>query len=181
MEKPLLLFPISAEGEESLKLYKGISDKQTEQLLAYTNTDSEIKKFTSDLTRFPDRTSFDKWEVDKFLYTLADEEDFLLGLIWFEEKDIPFEVKAEGFNPEEYKITLAIRTYGKARGKGYFTPFLKEVIKQFKATPEYQAIEKKGLWVSIAKENIISYQAFQRFGFTEVENTLPSERILMIE
>lgn len=181
MQKPSLLSPILSDGEESLSLYKGISDKQIEQLLAFTNTDQEIKKFTSDLTRFPNKESFDKWVTDKFLYTLANKEGDLLGLIWFEEKDIPFEVKAEGFDPEDYKITLAIRTYSYARGKGYFAPFLKEVIKQFKQTPEYQTIEKKSLWVSIAKENIISYQAFQRFGFREIENTIPSDRILMIE
>ena len=176
MEKPLLLSPILSESGESLNLFYGITDKQIDQLIEYTNTDPEIQKFTSDLTRFPDRDHFESWVGNKDIYTLVDLEDKLLGIIWIELKEIPLENFAK-----DYGITLAVRTYGEARGQGYFNPFLEVALEHFNTFHNYKEISgSKGIWVSISKENTPSQRAFEKFGFRRVENETIPNRVFMV-
>lgn len=152
-----------------LNVVPEITDPQINQLIEYTNSDPDIRKFTSDLKRFPDRASFENWSKDKSLYTLSDGSENLFGFIWFEKKQIPID-ESQSIDPKEYQITIAVRIYGKIRGKGYFKKFLEKALEDFKDSNKF--------WVSIAKENIASYKAFKKFGFKEIRNS--SDRILMI-
>ncbi len=165
---------IQTPSGENIKVQLGISEKQIEKLVELTNSDPEIKKFTSDLERFPNKESFDKWVKDKYVYTLVGENNKLLGLIWFEIKSIPL----QGLT--DYGITIAIRTYGEARGKGYFQQFLNKAINHFKKTKEFQKIKSKGMWVSSAKDNIPSQKAFEKFGFKTVEDRTIPTRVFMV-
>ncbi|MBI2022790.1 GNAT family N-acetyltransferase [Candidatus Daviesbacteria bacterium] len=168
---------LDSESNE-LSVNLGISDSQIEQLLIFTHTDPEIRKFTSDFSRFPDKSSFDSWEKDKFLYTLSNNSGDLLGFIWIEQKQLP--VEAENVSPKKYGLTIAVRTYGKARGKGYFKPFLEKVLTYFKQKEEYEQISDNGFWISIAKENIPSQKAFENFGFKRVASRSQIDRIFML-
>lgn len=158
---------------QDLNVVSEITGKQIDQLIEYTNSDPLIRKFTSDLKRFPTKKAFEKWKKDKALYSLTDEKGNLLGFIWFEWKKLSLEGKYQDFG-----ITIAVRTYGKIRGKGYFKPFLEEALADFKNSSKYKETKNNKFWVSIAQDNTTSQKAFKNFGFREIPGS--SDRILMI-
>lgn len=158
-----------------LKVRVGISDAQIDQLIKYTNSDPLIKKFTSDFKRFPTEEAFTRWRKDKALYSLTDEGGNLLGFIWFEWKKLSLEGKYQDFG-----ITIAVRTYSDARGKGYFKIFLEEALTDFKNSSKYKETKNNEFWVSIAKDNFVSQKAFENFGFKKIPNKEEKTRIFMI-
>src|SRR3989344_5391173 len=86
---------------DQLNIIKGLTKEQIKQLLQYTKEDAAVQKYTSDATRFVSQNSFDKWiSKEKFIYTLTDNEQNLLGIIWFSKKEF-----------EKYPFTFAIRLY----------------------------------------------------------------------
>lgn len=161
--------------DHDLNVVSGITAKQIDELIEYTNSDSDIARFTSDLKRFPNKASFEAWRKDKALYSLTDDKENLLGFIWFEWKQLPMDGKYQDFG-----ITIAVRTYSDARGKGYFKTFLEKALEHFKNSSEYKETKNNIFWVSIAKDNFASQKAFENFGFKKIPNKQDQTRIFMI-
>lgn len=167
-------------GVKTLKINLGISQNQIDQLIKYTTSDPIIQKFTSDSDRFSDQISFENWRKNRLLFTLTDEQDILYGFIWIREKNIPIQVQADRFNPESYGVTVAVRLYPSARGRGLLVPFLKSVFEYYLTCEDYQKAQAKGIWLLTSQENIAAQKSFEKFGFKRVENKIPSDKILMI-
>lgn len=105
---------------DKLVVSQGITEAQVEQLIRFSNTDIEIRKFTSDSTRFLNREKFNKWRTGgKSIYTLSNDTGELFGIVWFGEGAMPTKEFTETIDPKEWGITFAIRMYGDAREKDF--------------------------------------------------------------
>ena len=97
-----------------LSVVKGLDDSLLNQLVKFTGSDTQIKKFTRDKERFSDSFSARKWLKGKrHVYALTNSERDLLGIIWLERKSY-----------RKYNYTFAIRLYRPARGKGLAKKFM---------------------------------------------------------
>jgi len=135
-----------------MKIKKELSKRNIGQLISYANNDEVVKKYTSDFKRFRDQESFKKWlEKGRKIYCLVNEDDDLLGISWFG-------IEGEGF-------TLALRMYGKVRGKGLGYGFLKETMDDFMKSEEYQGAENQEWWLETSKDNIAAIKIYEKLGF----------------
>lgn len=155
---------------------KGLSDKQIDQLINYAATDDGLK-YTSDPKRFKNRESFDEFSKEILAYyTLTDDQDNLLGIIWFQDLDLYLNRE----NPSEYGITFAIRLYGEARGKGLAQPFTEEVMADFENSKEYKSHPHKKIWLSVSPENEPAVALYRKLGFKDLEVNEEYNKLLMI-
>ncbi len=170
------------KDESNLKK-EGITEKQIEELIAYSNSDELVKKNTGDLIRFKDRANFDKWaRVERKIYTLANSEDELLGIVWFRTMALPLNKKfILNFDKEKYGITFAIRIYGKARGKGYAEEFLNWALDKYLKTKDYLENDHKGFFLETRKDNLAAIKLYSKFGFKVVSKPDKNERVIMIQ
>ncbi len=168
--KERILEKIDLEGRETLLIKEGITEKQIRELLAYSQSDQEIRKFTSDPVRFKDRNAFNQWrQKGKLIYTLTDVSGPLLGLIWFGEKACPFK--------EELgcQTSFAIRIYGKARGKGLAIDFMKIAFSDYcRLHPE-----TGGIWLETSVDNLAARKVYEKFGFQAVPEAEDKKKIIM--
>jgi len=157
---------------------KGLSDKQIDQLINYAATDEGLK-FTSDPKRFKDKESFTEFSKEILAYyTLTNDDDDLLGIIWFHDLPIPIASEARQSHAE-YGISFAIRLYGEARGKGLALPFTEEVIADFKETKEYQNHPHKKIWLSVSPENEPAVALYHKLGFKDLKIDEEHHKLLM--
>jgi ribosomal protein S18 acetylase RimI-like enzyme len=141
-------------------IHQGISDTQISQLIEYSHTDSEIKKFTSDPVRFKDRNAFDQWLLKgRVIYTLSDKDKNLLGIVKFGHKNPPVDKTPANF-------TFAIRIYELARGQGLSSKFMKITFKDF--FKNHQSPIITGIWLETSCNNLAAINAYQKFGFKTV-------------
>ncbi len=160
---------------EDYKIKKGITDKQISQLINYAATDEGLK-YTSDPKRFKNRESFDEFSKEILsYYTLVDDEDNLLGIIWFHDLDLYLNRES----PSEYGISFAIRLYGKARGKGLALPFTEEVMADFKDSEEYKKHPHPKFWLSVSPENEPAVALYRKLGFEDLEISKEYNKLLM--
>jgi hypothetical protein len=157
---------------------EGITEEQIHQLITYSKSDPAIQKFTSDLKRFPDFESFKAWSAGVKIYTLELENNNLAGFIWFRQKPIPEEFFSDVIDETQYGITVAVRLYQDARGKGLLKPFLNTAIQKFKTSEDYNHASAKGVWLLTSLENLQAQTAFQRFGFRKIKANF--EKVLMV-
>jgi len=152
---------------------QGILDCQIDQLIEYSNTDSNIQKFTSDKTRFADKDTFHQWLLKgRIIYTLIDKNKNLLGIIWFGPKNPPIKLDSK------YNFTFSIRIYGLARGQGLSQEFTKITFKDLlKNQPKSQIT---GFWLETSKDNFPAIHTYQKFGFKTVSSPDYSNKIIMI-
>jgi len=154
------------------KIRKTLNEKQIRQLLDYTKKDTDIQKFTSDSKRFKDRPSFDQWiKKDRVIYCLSDNKDNLMGIIWFSKEEFEPHEKNRYYKAAEYPYTFAIRMYANARGKGLAKPFMNFCFKDF---------GKKGIWLTTSKDNIPAIKLYTNFGFKEIPDVNPYNKIVMV-
>lgn len=164
--------------DKQLTVKKGLSERQIRQFLSYAATDPDLKKFTSDPVRFKDRAGFD--EFSKHIlsyYALTDEEDNLLGVIWFDDLDLYYLDKKE---PSDYGISLGIRLYGKARGKGLAVPFSEKAFEDFKTSEEYLNHPHPKFWLAVSPENHAAVAVYKKLGFIDHDYNKEFNKNLMV-
>ncbi len=149
------------DGQEFI-LKLGLTQNQSRQLITYSLQDKLVAEFTSDLERFKNIQSFYTWlEKGKCIYSLVDTRDNLYGIVWFSAKDM-----------HKYKITVALRLYDKARGKGLAVKFLKTAIKYFNYS--------FGIWSIVNKENVASIKTHLAVGFRPVTKQDNQGKIVLV-
>lgn len=158
------------------QIKKGLSESQIDQLINYAATDDGLK-YTSDPKRFKNRDSFDEFSKEILAYyVLADDEDNLLGIIWFHDLDLYLNKE----KPSEYGISFAIRLYGEARGKGLALPFTEEVMSDFKKSEEYKTHPHKKIWLSVSPENEPAVKLYRKLGFKDLKINKEYNKLLMV-
>ncbi len=163
------------------KVTEGISDSQIDQLINYSNTDSLVTEETSDATRFKNKKSFDFWrKKGRKIYVMADQSGNLLGIIWLGEKNIPSNKNYfKKFELGKYKITMAIRLYEDARGRGLSKMFMNKAWDMYKKTDEFKNAPEKRMWLETYENNIPAISAYKKFGFEAVSRPDENGRIIM--
>lgn len=152
-----------------IEFKKGLSSKQIDQLIDYSLTDDAVAKFTSDRERFKDREAFAKWkEKGREIFTLTNENDDLLGIIWLGIKKLPERNYLEKVDSEKYQSSFAIRIYGEARGKGLSLDFMKDCLKM------------DGVWLEVSDDNLAAKSLYGKFGFRQVSEVDENNKIIMI-
>jgi len=138
--------------DSTYKVINFLSDDNVEKLIKYSNSDAQIKKFTSDGKRFKNKLSFNEWlKKGRKVYCLVDKQNDLMGICWFGRK-------GNGF-------TLALRIYGQARGRGLGYWFLKEAMANFMNEDEYLKSTKKDWWLESSEYNIAAIKIYEKLGF----------------
>lgn len=152
-----------------LEIKKGINNKQIDQLIEYSAKDESVAKFTSDRERFESRQAFDEWQKGgKEIFTLANKNGDLMGIIWLGLKEMPQAEWREKIDKDSYKLSFAIRIYGEARGKGLALDFMKKCIKN------------KGIWLATSDDNLAAKALYSKFGFRQVSDPSEDNKIVMI-
>lgn len=162
------------------QLFCGITEPQIGQLLEFAKTDPLVLKNTDDVERFKDREAFSRWRAkDRTIYVVTDEAQNLKGIIWFGPSPLPERNYTSALNPEEYKISLAMRLYGDdIRGQHlsnqFFLPAMRHYIQNF---PEENM---SGMWLKTSASNFAAQGAAIKAGFKTV--TAPNEKgkIIMV-
>lgn len=160
---------------------KGITDGQIDQLITYAQTDEGVKRFTSDPVRFASRESFNAWrKPGAEFYTLVDEENKLMGIIWLEalelpEFEMPKNIEINAIDPNDYHTTFAIRLYGKVRGKGLSSPFTKLALDDFRLNHPDDDI-----WLATSADNLPAISSYKKSGFIELGMRKDGLKLLMI-
>lgn len=149
---------------------QGILDCHIDQLIQYSSSDPEIKKYTSDSKRFASRDSFLEWQRQgRIIYTLVDEQQNLLGIIWFGQKDPPILLNAN--------FTFAIRIYGSARGQGLSQEFMKTAFDDLLKNQTDSHIV--GFWLETSTDNYTAIHTYEKFGFKSV-SLLDGRNIMLL-
>ena len=168
-------------GNTKLKVNKGISEKQIEELIGFSNKDPLILSTTQDSERFKDKKSFETWlQKKRTIYVLTEKGGKLLGVIWFGLKTLPKDYNyITSLDVNHYGITFAIRLYQDARGKGLSEPFINETFKKYKLTREFRETSAKGMWLETKIDNLPAIKAYEKFGFGLVSAPNENGRIIM--
>lgn len=181
--KTIPIATINTVGANKFYIKTGISHQQIKQLINFSKTDKLIKRFTSDPKRFESMQAFKKWQKKKRkIYTLTDKNNNLLGLVWFGKKFFPKNQNLiKKIDTKKYGITLAIRLYHEARGKGIAHIFLAKALKHYKTTQEYKNISSKGIWLGTDKSNLRAKKTYLKLGFAQITKPNHKGRILMVK
>lgn len=148
-----------------MQLKKDISNLQIKQLISYSNSDSEIAKYTNDQERFKNLFAFKKWRAKgKFIYILESKRKDLQAIVWFSKERAPIKNRATklcGF-------TFSIRLYPKIRGKGFAIKIMKKSFDIFYKTKIYNASRNKSFWLTAHQDNLPALKTYKKFGFKNV-------------
>lgn len=164
-----------------VQVIPGITDQQIDELIYYSNSDKNIVRFTSDQTRFKDRSAFESWiQHGRIIYTLTGNDGSLLGIIWFGEKAISAnpDLLINPVDLSSYGITFAIRTYSEARGRGLSKMFMQNSFENFRSLE--RTFLKPGIWLEVSSDNTPAISVYERHGFQKITNPDESDKILMI-
>jgi len=148
-----------------MKIVKGLSEKNIDQLIVFTNSDIDVQKNTSDLKRFASRQLWEAWqEKGRKMYAMIDDNDDLMGITWF--------------GPEGNGFTLAVRMYGNARGKGLSESFLRETMESYMQEPEYANAQNKDWWLEVSKDNLPAIKIYEKLGFVKTRDGVTSDKVI---
>jgi hypothetical protein len=173
----------SKESMADVRFAQGLTDKQIEQLVAYSTdkNDKAIQNFTSDAERFPNKEAVMRWLEGRSVYNLTNADGDLLGMSGLGKKSMPERKPMQPFDASEYGVTFMIRMYGPARGKRLSGPLTDFAIHEYKQTEEYQALENKGIWLKTSDTNKPAIKSYIKTGFVQVTEPDEENKILMIK
>lgn len=165
----------------AFKVISGITPKQVTQLVNFSKSDSQVKKYTSDSSRFKSIQSFKRWKrKERMIYSLANKKGDLLGIIWFGKEKIPAKKFILAFNKKEFGVTFAIRIYGKIRSKGKALSFMDKAYELFTKSQEFKSVKNKRVWLEVSVDNQPALRLYKKFGFVKVTKPDKKGKILMI-
>lgn len=152
---------------KDLKVINYLSPSHIDRLIAFSNRDQTIIRFTSDRTRFANFEKVSEWlSSDPSLHVLTNAEEVaLLGLIWFRPKALDWPAPFDSHS-NSLSVTLAKRTYPPARGQGWIVPFFREAIQQYLGSAGYS--ESTGFWLSTRTQNKTNIAVNMKLGFKVV-------------
>ncbi|HQI13186.1 MAG TPA: hypothetical protein PLU48_01190 [Candidatus Woesebacteria bacterium] len=151
--------------EAKYRIEAEISEKNIEKLLIYSRNDDQIRLYTGDGERFSSRKKFEKWrKKGRIIYTLVNQKGNLAGITWFGVKDGGW--------------TLAVRLYGRARGKGWSYDFLKNSIEKLIKTDSYIESSIKTWWLECSEGNISGRKLYEKLGFVLTEKGKEEGKII---
>lgn len=164
----------------ALRIYQGITDMQVAQLINFTNTDALVQRNTSDVNRFKDLRTYERWRSKgRTVYTLADEGQTLLGIIWLGNEPLPEKTFLFPLNLLDFTTTLAMRIYGDARGKGIAKAFLIPTLRHFICQREGSK-NSSGIWIETSVDNTPVLRSFSSVGFTQATKQDERKKIIMV-
>ena len=166
-----------------LNVCDGITIRQISELIKFSNTDPLILSTTRDKERFKDKKTYNDWlSKGRKIYTLIDTHKKLLGIIWFGIKNMPKNIHYySSLDTGHYTITLAIRLYEHARGKGLSKIFINKAWDLYKETKEYLQNPNKGIWLETNINNFPAISAYKNLGFKLVSKPGADGKVLMIQ
>lgn len=174
-------FPTEKLGLLTLKF--GLTDDQINELISYSQADEAVKAYTLDTKRFQNKQTYARWlSKGRSPYCLSDKEGKLLGLIWFRRANFPaINLSSEFLNLDKnkYQITLAVRTYGPARGKGLARSLIIKAYELYTQSPEYLQNPGKGVWITTSVHNISAVKTYRKV-FVQVTDPDENGKILMV-
>lgn len=185
---------VSPKTGEHFSIQEGLSDQHLSEIIAYTNDSSDVtlREFTHDWSdgkgRFVNRETAQKWleSKERIKYLLLDESDKVAGFIWFSVAPLSAYFKPEdrkfvdSFDPSQYSVTFAVRTYCAARGARIAKDFFLKSLGLFQQTAPYRDSPTKGIWLTSHKDNVAGISLYKRLGFTDASIWTESGRIIMI-
>lgn len=132
-------------------------------------SDVELQKNTSDFKRFGEGSYEDWYAKERTPYALVDKNGALAVLAWLGPKPLgrkslrylsEDDLEKEGEQEKTPWHTVVYRSYEPFRGQGLVTPFLREVIADYKKRyPEAK------LWAGISTDNKASIALAEKLGF----------------
>ncbi len=165
---------------EKVYIKEGITKKQIQQLINYSNTDELIQETTKDRDRFGTIENFNSWlKKDRTVFVLTDVKDNLLGILWFGRKTLPKKNYILPMNKGNFGITFAVRIYKPARGKGLSKHFMDKAFEKYKNLLEYTQNVQKDIWLETNKNNLAAIRAYERYGFKVVTSPDEDNRVIM--
>ncbi len=147
-----------------------LDDRLAELLIARTldSEDVRLREMTRDLARFSSKGQLARWRPGRDLLCLEDDTEALLGLTWLADKPLPR--RDDYFEPERLRkldprLTCALRTYGRARGRGMLTKSWAEcsLAELLRRRPEATSV-----WFETKAGNVWARALARQLGFVEV-------------
>lgn len=183
----------SPKTGEQHRIIKNLSKNHLNEIIKLTNNTSDInlRKYTHDWVdgtgRFASKETAQKWlnEKKRYIYLLLDGTNNISGIVWFSLRrlmplvDFANDGLIEGFNPDSYSITFAIRTYRNARGAGVADTFFSKSLTLYQVAGEYTENSNKGIWLSVDKNNLTAIHLYKKLGFEQVSKNSYKNRLLM--
>jgi GNAT superfamily N-acetyltransferase len=145
----------------------GLDERLAEALIARTldPSDVRLREMTHDLSRFSSAGELAQWRPGHDLVCLQDDAGTLLGVTWIAKKAMP--ARDDYFDPELMRrgprLTVAIRTYGEARGHGLAEAFVRHALERLlRDRPE-----GRSLWFQTKATNAAVRRLAWKMGFVE--------------
>jgi hypothetical protein len=150
-------------------LCRPLTEELADLLIARTMdpADGLLREMTHDLSRFSSLAQLDRWrERDREALCLCDATGSLLGIFWVAEKPLP--ARDDYYKPvlirtHDPRLTVAIRLYGPARGRGLAKDFSAHALAEFLG--HYP--EPPALWFETRADNLVTRSLGKRMGFVE--------------
>jgi hypothetical protein len=178
---------LATRSRESIQkhffVHKGpLTQKQRDQLIAYTQVDQLVEEFDTDRERFSSRETYESWISTKprIFYTLTDSyepDGKLYGIIWFGEKVIPSDYcYILSIKTDDYPYTIGTRIYDEARGLGLSKNFKWTVLTDF----FNRNIPPFGVWSETSSKNDRNVRGNLNLGYKIATQPDTRGKIIMI-
>mgnify|MGYP001580437581 CR=1 FL=1 len=161
-----------------LSICHGITHPQALELIAQAHQDPLVAQNTSDPKRFRDAEALSLWLAKgRTIYTLTGETERLLGIIWLGDEPLPIQPFTTPIDQTDYDVTLAMRIYAEARGRGLAKAFLVPTLVDYL---QNMGVMKKGIWIGTSVDNAPVIKSFGKLGFQQVTNPDSKQKIVMV-
>lgn len=156
---------IAKNSQEPFYIHRGLIPKHEDQLIVYTQSETDPVNLDNDQDRFMTREKLEIWKrKGRTVYVLTDrfdEDGDLRGIFWAGEMLLPErEDYTEPLDRETYRYTYAVRLYGSAKGEGLSHEFLSECIGDYRSG----LTRPGGFWVEVNVLNPRALHMDQKMG-----------------